>query len=300
MRYLIFLLLLLVSVGGWLTLRSYRQQNRLHRQLEQLTAVLAVENNWAKENAQHIIKGIEATAATNRNQPTDVALLHRAEALQTCANQLIDALRTYSSHLDRTTRSSNQSLPWPRFSALVIKRLELYQDTLYRQALARRLGAYVDTLRHLSLVKANSATLRLPTYAEATPVAEKLADLCQLESEVLARQTTALHRIAKKVGKQRWQMHLLTTTTAESNVIAPGDTYRAELGVVPYYSANEVNMHMACNGQPVPIDANGIGLVHFRAPTRLGPATWTGTIRVTQNGSDTTFRVKVPYRVVCH
>jgi hypothetical protein len=56
-------------------------------------------------------------------------------------------------------------------------------------------------------------------------------------------------------------------------------------------------MQLTCNGRPVPIAPNGTGLVSFRAPTRPGPATWTGTIRLNQYGRDTTFRVTVPYRV---
>jgi hypothetical protein len=298
MRYVIVLLLLLVSASGWLTLRSHRQQNHLHRQLEQLTAVLIVENNLAKQNAHHTIKGIEAAAVKNRNQPQDAALLHHAETLQTCADQFIDALRAYSDHLHRATGNSSQSLPWPRFGTLVIKRLALYQDKRYRQALERRVATYIDTLRHLSLVEANLATLGLPTYTEETPVAEKLADLCQLESQVLAHQTNALQRIAKSVGKQNWPAHLSAIAAAKSDIVAPGDTYTAELVAVNYYSANDLQMNMACNGRPVLIGPDGMGQVRFRAPTRPGPATWMGTIRLNQNGRDTTFRVKVPYRVV--
>jgi hypothetical protein len=115
---------------------------------------------------------------------------------------------------------------------------------------------------------------------------------------VLARQTKALHHLANSVGKANWRLPLLATATAKSNVVAPGETYHAELGVASYYSAKELNIYMACNGKAVLIDANGVGLVRFRAPTRLDPTIWVGTIRVNQNGRDTTFHVTVPYRVV--
>ena len=85
--------------------------------------------------------------------------------------------------------------------------------------------------------------------------------------------------------------------TAVSNVVAPGGSYRAQFGLVSYFSAQELTMRMNCNGQPVPTNAQGVGLVSFRAPARPGPAQWTGTIRLQSNGRDTTFKVTVPYRV---
>jgi hypothetical protein len=54
---------------------------------------------------------------------------------------------------------------------------------------------------------------------------------------------------------------------------------------------------MTRNDQPVPADSISVEQVRFRAPTHLGPATWTGTICVHSNDYDTNFRVTVPYRV---
>jgi hypothetical protein len=277
MRYFIFLLVLTTAIFGWLSLQSSRQQRRLNQQLEQLTGVLSVENDLAKHNAQNTIRGIETAAAKNQNQPTELALLHRVQGLQTCVNQLVDMLRTCGDQLRRTTGNLSELLPFQHFGSPI--KLTLSQGTPHRQALERQLATYADTLRRLSPTEANAAALRVPAFEEDTPVVEALADLCQLESEVLALQTKVLHRIAKSIGKKEWQLHLLATATAESNVVAPGDTYRAKLGLVSYYPTSELAMHMACNGQPVPTDADGIGIVRFRAPTRLGPATWKGTIR---------------------
>ncbi len=293
MRCLI-LLLLLAGAGGWAALHHYRQQNLLYQQLAQLTEVLTTENDLASRTTEGTIMGLKAAAAKNRNQPTDIALLRRAEALQARVQQLMNALQTTGSQLRRATSNKEAMLLQHLGEAIGA---EFSKDAPQRQALERRLAAYADTLRQLSLLDAKATSLQVLTFDRTTSVAEALADLARLESEILTCQTHALQSIGKRVGAQRWLSHPLATATAESNVVAPGDTYRARLGLVGYFSANQLRMQMACNGHPVPADSVGIGQVRFRAPTRPGPATWTGTIRLSSNGRDTTFRVTVPYRV---
>lgn len=285
------ILLLLLGAGGWAALHSYRQQSSLHQQLEQLTAVLTVENDRVAKETQNTIKGIQAATAKNRNQPADIALLRRAEGLQACVNDLVTMLRDSGGHL----RAGNRNSPPLRHLSISATELVLGQGTSRRQAIEQQLATYLDSLRELS--RATAAPFLVPVFDNTTPVIDALADLSQLESEVLNRQTKALKRIAKTVGARSAIAHPLVTATAESNVVAPGDTYRAQLGLVGYVSANELRMHMACNGHAVPTTPEGTGLVRFRAPTYPGPATWTGTIRINQNGRDTTFRVTVPYRV---
>lgn len=293
MRRVLFLLLL-ASAAGWAALHHYRQQSRLHQQLAQLTEVLTTENNRVNNNAEGTIKGIEAAVAKNNNQPADVALLRCAEALQDYTKHLTETLRTTGEQLRRAT-GNKAAMPLQHPGTAIGAALD--PSTARWQVLGRRLAGYADTLRHLDLLPAQAAPLRAPNFPHATPVAESLADLTRLESEILAYQTHALQSIGKRVGARRWLSHPLAIATAQSNVVAPGDTYRAQLGLVGYFSANELKMTMACNGRPVPAGPDGTGLVRFRAPTRPGPATWTGTIRLNQNGRDTTFKVTVPYRV---
>jgi hypothetical protein len=292
MRRLSILLLLLAGAGGWAALRSYRQQARLLQQIEELTQVLTTENDLASRNAQNTIKGIEAAVAKNRNQPTDRALLRHAEAIQTCVKQLVETLQTCGDQL-RLATGNKEFMPLQHPNAAIGEAAAKSQQ----QALEKQLIAYIDTLRHSGAAEAAATPLLAPAFEATTPVADVLADLSRLESEILARQTHTLKRISERVGALRWPMHPVATATAESNVVAPGSNYRAQLEVVGYFSANELKMQMACNGQPVPISPNGTGLVRFRAPTRPGPATWTGTIRLNQHGRDTTFKVTVPYRV---
>lgn len=290
----ILLLLLLAGAAGWVALRHHRQQSRLHQQLSQLTAVLAVENERVSHVAEGTIKSIEAAVAKNNRQPTDIALLRRAEALQASVGQLLNNLQSTGNQLRRAT--GNQEARPLQHPGRAIGAV-LGTGTARWPAFGRRLASYADTLRQFDLLPAPAPALRVPGFSASTPVAEALADLTRLESEILACQTHALQRIGKRVGAKRWLSHPLAVATAQTNVVAPGGTYRAQLGLVGYFSANELRMQMACNGLPVPADSAGVGQVRFRAPTRPGPATWTGTIRLNQNGRDTTFRITVPYRV---
>lgn len=290
----LFLLVLLIGVVSWAALRHYAQQDQLHQQLEQLTAVLTAENNLASRITDDAIKYMEEAAARDRNRPADMALVHRAQALQTRAKQLIETLRTTGDHLRHAT--GNTAAPPLQHLGTSIG-AGLSHDAPQRQALERQLAAYTDTLQRFGLLDAKTAPLLVPALEPDTPVIEALADLTRLESELLARHTYALQRISDKVGARRWLTQPLAIATAESNVVAPGSTYRARLGVANYFSANELRMQMTCNGSPVPLTPAGTGLVRFHAPTRPGPATWSGTIRVSSNGRDSTFRVTVPYRV---
>jgi hypothetical protein len=291
----LFLVVLLVGAAGWATLRQYGQQNQLHQQLEQLMVVLTTENDVARRTTDAAIKKMEEAAAKDRNKPADMALLHRAEALQACVKQLVEALRTDGDQLRRAT-NNKEAQPLQHLGAPIGAGLS--HDAPRRQTLERRLTAYTDTLRRLGLLEAKAAPLLMPAFEANTPIVEALANLTQLESELLARHTYALQQISKNVGVRRWPTHPLAFATAESNVVAPGGTYRAQLGVTSYFSANELRMQMTYDVQPVPLTPAGTGVVRFRAPTRSGPATWTGTIRTRSNGRDSTFKIIVPYRVV--
>lgn len=288
-------LLLFLGIGAWVALHHYRQQNELHQQLAPLTAVLAVESAQVASDTQNTLKGIEATIIKNRNQPADIALLYRAEALQQSVNKLLDALHNYRGQL-RYTSSTFSAPALLQQLRSTTERVPAH-GTPRQQDLRQRVAAYADTLRRLGFVQSDTTPLVAPDFTETTPVVEALADLSQLESEVLARQTFALQRIVESVGARNWLTQPLLTATAESNVVAPGATYRAQLGLAGYFSANELKMTMTCNGRPVPAGPSGTGLVRLRAPTCPVPATWTGTIRINQNGRDTTFKVVVPYRV---
>jgi cell fate (sporulation/competence/biofilm development) regulator YmcA (YheA/YmcA/DUF963 family) len=90
LKILLSLLLLAgVSIGSY---RHYRMQAQLARQLQRLDQVLSMQNNDAAMRAHGTVKGIQAEMVKNQLQPSDVALHHRAEALELHTRQLLDTL----------------------------------------------------------------------------------------------------------------------------------------------------------------------------------------------------------------
>jgi len=178
MRRLLLLMPLMLGVSGWVALDKYRQQNRLDQQLTQLTTVLAIENDRVASENQQAVREIYNVVARSHNQPSDIALLRRAEGLQFRVNQVTASLRACGN------ATSSTSLRQP--SAAIKEALgygALRQLNLWRQLIAD-----ADTLNRLSLVDAQAASLPVPAFDETTASVEVLSDLCQFESQMLARQ----------------------------------------------------------------------------------------------------------------
>lgn len=144
-----------------------------------------------------------------------------------------------------------------------------------------------DAIYRLAGRTTTNIGLRQPAYRPFTDTAEH---------QLLAAETAVLLHLDRALTQRKLFFEPLVLATAERDIVSPGDNYRARL-LVATHSPSDLRMPMTYNGQPVPIDSNGIGQVRFRASTRPGPATWTGTIRLNQNGRVTTFRVTVPYRI---
>jgi hypothetical protein len=128
-------------------------------------------------------------------------------------------------------------------------------------------------------------------------VVEALATLTEMQSAILDGTNAALRHLANTIGtgSVSTSTRLLAVAPAASNVVAPGETYHARLLLLKSLRAK--NLQMSCEGQPVAVGADGVGHVRFHAPTRPGPAFWMGTIRLHKYGRDSTYLVRVPYRV---
>jgi hypothetical protein len=280
------LILLLLGVSVWIGVQYHRQQSRLYTQLAQFTAVLNIENEKLVRSADYTVKGIQANVARNRRQPAEVAVLRRAEETLRRIKQLTDTLKASSNRLRLATGNAITPLPLLRPQAPV---------GAAQQAIRQHIAACMDTLYRLAPTTATQ--IAKSAFTEDTPVVELLAEFSQLESSVLTSQTHLLNSLAGLVSNTTLKQYLQAAATAESNIVAPGDTYHARLLVIASSTPTRAPLSMTCNGQPIPVGPTGIGQVRFRAPARPGPATWTGTIRLNSNGRDTTFRVTVPYRV---
>lgn len=286
---------LLLNLVSALSFWESGRQGLLASQLEQSVGVLNTENEHATKQAQNALQAIQDAVAKNRNRSADIARQRRAEALHARVAALADSLHAQAALLRR--RTGNAAAPANLRVPGSQPFREVYKIPLARyQALRRQLATCADTLRHYDPAPASGAAPTLPAPVQATTVVEALADLAQAESLVLTHESRALHHLVQALASQQWLTRPIALVAADQSTVAPGDTYRAHL-LITSYLFSQPRMSMARDGHPVPIDANGIGQVRFRAPLRPGPASWTGTIRVGTTGRDTTFVVRVPYRV---
>lgn len=286
------LLLLLGGAAGYLLYQQHRQEAQLLAQLQQLVPALDSVNASARWEAHLALERMEASIAKNRNPPQDTILL-AATRLQARINQLLDTLQARRVALLRATGHPARAATLPHPDEADAGAQVLEHASRPQQQFEEQLVSYAAALRQLPVP--DSLRLR-PLRLDHLPVAAALADLAHLENRLLTTETHVIRQLHQRVGATPIHSRLVAVATAESDVIAPGETYRARLLLVKSLLPQTVQMY--CNGQPVPIGPTGAGLVRFRAPTRLGPATWVGTIRMRQNGRDTTFAVRIPYRVV--
>jgi gliding motility-associated protein GldM len=138
---------------------------------------------------------------------------------------------------------------------------------------------------------------------ETTPLVAGLAVLAQKEAEVLKYESNALKALAAKVGASQLKFdQIMGTATAESNTVAAGTKYRAEMFLTAFSS--NLTPKMTSSVGPVKV-VNGRGIVEFTASAG-GPKnkdgliekSWSGKITLTNNGRDTTIAFTQKYFVV--
>jgi len=268
MKYFLLAALGLLGASGGSWYWQQRQETRLLAALAPLTQTLETANTHARQTAIQALKQLEEGVAKNRNQPRALAVFATATRLHAQANQLLDTLQAQRVALRRTTVG---------LGAAAAQRLQ--QQT----------ATYARALRQLP---PPSALGRPAVRWGEVPAAATLADLAHVEHQILTSETQAIQRLSRTVGARSITYRLVAVATA---AVAPGATYRAHLTLLKILIPQSLRMY--CNGQPVPVGPDGVGLVRFRAPRQPGPASWVGMVRINQNGRDTTFVVRVPYRV---
>jgi hypothetical protein len=289
MSRLLLLAALVLGLAGYGLYQQHCQEVYLTAQLHQLHQAVDLANTNARRDVEQALRGLQEAVAKNRNAPPDLAILAKATRLHGLATALADSLHSYCTALRSLSDYPEASASY----AIRAKTQLLGAGSRSRQRLQQQVACYAATLA--SLVPPATAQFATPTI-DHQPVVAALADVTHLENQVLTTDITAIQQLAKTVGAAPLRSQLVAVASAEANVVAPGTTYRARLLLVK--SLLPQTIRMTCNGQPIPIGTNGAGLVRFRAPGQPGPASWVGQIRLSQNGRDTTFAVRVPYRVV--
>ncbi|WP_227607645.1 hypothetical protein [Hymenobacter translucens] len=302
---LVFLLVALVA-GGYSYYRQQTQQQSRWIQLQQLEGSILDLNEHLGKAAEDKVKNIQRQIERNGNQPAELAVLQTSQQVRDRTRVVVDTLRMLREVLLQKTGNANGApfLTHPNESATVAQVMGGSDQPGRAARLQQQLMAYATYIR--PLVGSGPAAGQpadkwaATTSFGSTPVAIALARLTQLENELLSYHAAALNTLSGRVVASNLTTRMVPMAAAESNVVAYGSTYKARLGLVSVLS--NPTMTMTANGRPVPVTPEGYGEVQFVVPAQKGrgavqPAYWTGTITVKISGRDSTFQVKVPYRI---
>ena len=129
-----------------------------------------------------------------------------------------------------------------------------------------------------------------------TRVVAALAILTQRQSEIIRYEQEVLKKLgAGDLRRLGGDGRILAVASADANVVVAGRDYTAQLFITTTHTKS--GARMTFNGQPIRVNAGGIGEVGFIA-TGKGKQTWTGTVTINQRGKDTTFTLKKEYEVI--
>jgi GldM N-terminal domain len=254
--------------------------------------LLTTSEALARDN-DGLVKAIHAQVDKNQRPPAELRVLRRAEAVHDSTQQLIGYLRELRGRLLRQTGNELhfRQLDGRREVAALLGRGSA-ADSLHR-----RLRHHARYLQQLA-----PAPDPLPPadFTDAA-VTGALATLAGQETRLLLREAEALTVLQARVMTSVLKTSYRALAGAETNVVAPGTTYRADL-LLAAALYRPTGFTMTANGQPVAAGPDGFGQVAFAVPPLRGAArrqaSWVGSITVRHNGRDTTFQATVPYTIV--
>ena len=278
-------------------------------------------NDKTSAAADGTVKGIQAAVVKNQNQARDKEVLAQSEEIREKTKAMVAYLRDLRDKLVTTTENVKGATEYKNMSA---------EDKVAITMIGGKKNGYAYPMKS----KLNEYTSYIKTYVpsaqplamdgredplvktmpeqnhkdfaelnfENTPLVAALAVLSQKETEVLKYEAEALSAQAQKVGAKTIVFDKIGAfASAESNTVAAGTKYNAELFLTA--AASSIHPSMTLNGSSLSVGPDGHGKVSFMArPGNFdaagnAKATWTGTIRFNQAGRDTTFKVLVPYTI---
>ena len=271
--------------------------------------------------AEGTIKGIQEAVAKNRNQAADQAVLKQSEEIRSKTKEVVAYLASVRDKLVTATENDKGKNEYKNMSAEDKVAITMLGGT--RNGLAypmqktlndysSYIGQFVPGAAPLALDAKTDPRVTDPeqknkNFAELnfenTPLVAALAVLSQKETEVLKYEADALQKQAEKVGAKTIVFDKLGAfASAESNTVAAGTKYKAELFLTA--AASGLKQNMTYNGSALAVDPKtNHGKIEFTArpgnfdASGNAKANWTGSIRINQNGRDTTFKVTVPYTI---
>jgi gliding motility-associated protein GldM len=278
-------------------------------------------NAKTDKSAEGTIKGIQEAVAKNRNQASDQAVLKQSEDIRAKTKEMVAYLQDVRTKLQNATENAGSKNEYKNMEAtdkVAITMLGGKEDGL-AYPLQKKLNEYSSYIKQyvpdaqpLALDAKVDPRITDPEQKnknfaefnfESTPVVAALAVLSQKETEVLKYEADALQKQAEKVGAKTIVFDKLGAfASAESNTVAAGTKYKAELFLTA--AASGLKQNMTYNGSSLAVDPKtNHGKIEFTArpgnfdASGNAKASWTGSIRINQNGRDTTFKVTVPYTI---
>ncbi len=278
--------------------------------------------------AESTVKSIAKAVADNKNQKRDLTVLQESEQIRAKTKEMIAYMRDVRDKLVVATENPKGSTEYKDINAddkVANAMIGGTKKSGLGYPLKGKLNEYAAFIRTYvpdaaplaldgkedeRITKSkdqHTKEQRSKDFAqlnfESTPLVAALATLSEKETEVLKYEAEALQRQAAKVGAQTIKFDKIGAfASAESNTVAAGTKYKAELFLTA--AATGLKQTMTLNGSPLPVDPKtNHGKVEFTVrPGNFdkegnAKATWNGTIRINQNGRDTTFKVVVPYTI---
>jgi len=283
-------------------------------------------NNKTSSAADGTVKGIQAAVVKNQNQARDLNVLKQSEEIHDKTKAMVAYLRNVRDKLVVATGNPQGATEYkdPSADNKVMPAMIGGKQNGMAYPLKKELNQYSDFIRQYvpaatplaldgrddpRIANSKETTThdqRNKDFGELnfenTPLVAALAVLSQKETEVLKYEADALQKQAEKVGAKTIVFDKIGAfASAESNTVAAGTKYKAELFLTA--SASSISPRMTLNGSPLSVGSDGHGKVEFTArpggfdASGNAKASWNGTIRFNQNGRDTTFQVKVLYTI---
>ncbi len=282
---------------------------------------MSLEATVSEKEAANVstIARIENTVSESGNRAADVAVLEKAKALREETEKMKAELEEYKNQLISLTGNRDEHGQYvgqkdidtaPALFVNQGKGDEL-RDRLNQHAQYLREATGDDSFKNLALdasdvpVFANDPNQNKKGFAELnfgsnTPMVGALATLTQLQMEVVDAEARALEELARQVGAADLKFdQIVAMVKPESNIVAAGTKYRAELFIAA--SSSSANPTMKVDGKDIPV-VGGMGQVEFVAtPGNYVDGTaeksFEASITVNSRGKDTTFVNQVKYFV---
>lgn len=315
LRLSIVTLVLLLSVGGWYYTRYLPSTSLIEKFIIVNSALEHSLSNLQKDSDQGL-QSLKRDVKRSGNTREGLENIKRAELLKKRTVEMLGDIDKIKQKLIKeggkgldpkthTVKRPKAKLPVSRLMVgfigqsngegyLLEKKLNAYSSWL-NQEYKDLLAIPLPSLTKIKGVKEPQNFVHHNFWQK--PVVLALAKLTQLQHQLLEDQFKVLFGLHSKTGKidDIKFDKIYTGVSAETNVLASGDTYQATMVIAAYPS--KLNPRMTVNGKPIEVK-EGIGKVRFKTTYPLGKKTWKGTVTFKVGGRDTTFHIQKEYIVI--